>query len=349
MCVANQCVFCVQDSDCAISKHPRDLFDKLLGRNPNNMLCDKRGGGVCVDCNTNRECPTNNFCVREQPDYTKCVYRVPTCFPADATVRTLHGSKRMDEVRVGDQVLVGGGLFSTVYMFVKRDPSKALSDFVRVDLANGGAVELTDSHLLRLGSGAYLAAGRALPGMVVQVATEESSSPELHTVTRTSIVRRAGLFAPMTLHGDIVVGGIVASSYSQVAASVLPAWIAAKDDSIAAWFAHALLSPVRALHSLHSEVVICLVSSVRLDDSKMFRPLRLTGGGGLLAWLEAGTQCAATVEDPLGPRMLAVHAIAWPAFFAWCATALAINGGYAVAEAAGVVGSGVCAVPSLAH
>ncbi|KAJ1623776.1 hint module-domain-containing protein [Pavlovales sp. CCMP2436] len=228
MCVANQCVFCVQDSDCAISKHPRDLFDKLLGRNPNNMLCDKRGGGVCVDCNTNRECPTNNLCVREQPDYTKCVYRVPFCFPADATVRTLRGSKRMDEVRVGDQVLVGGGVFSTVYMFVNRDPSKAISDFVRVDLANGGAVELTDSHLLRLGSGAYLAAGRVLPGMVVQVVTEESSSPELHTVTRTSIVRRAGLFAPMTLHGDIVVGGIVASSYSQVAASVLPAWVAAK-------------------------------------------------------------------------------------------------------------------------
>ncbi|KAJ1623763.1 hypothetical protein T492DRAFT_912323 [Pavlovales sp. CCMP2436] len=240
-----------------------------------------------------------------------------------ATVRTLLGSKRMDEVRVGDQ---------------------AISDFVHVDLANGGAVELTDSHLLRLGS-----AGRVLPGMVVQVATKESSSPELHTVTRTSIVRRAGLFAPMTLHGDIVVGGIVASSYSQVAASVLPAWVAAKDDSITAWLAHALLSPVRALHSLHSEVFMCLVSSVRLDDIRMFRPLRLTGGGGLLAWLEAGTHCAATVEDPLGPRMLTMHAIAWPAFFAWYAAALAINGGYAVAEAAGVVGSGVCAVPSLAH
>ncbi|KAJ1616780.1 hint module-domain-containing protein [Pavlovales sp. CCMP2436] len=337
MCVANRCVFCVQDSDCVISKHSRDLFDKLLGRNPNNMPCDKRGAGVCVDCDANRECPLNNLCVREQPDYTKCVYRFPICFPADATVRTPHGSKRMDEVRVGDQVLVDGGLFSTVYMFVNRDPSKALSDFVRVNFSNGGAVELTDSHLLRLGSGAYLAAGRMLPGMMVQVATEESSSPKLHTVTRTSIVRRAGLFAPMALHGDIVVGGIVAFCYSRVAASVLPAWVAAKDDSIAAWLAHPLLSPVRALYSIHPEVSMCVVSFVRLDDSKMFRPLRLTGGGGLLAWLDASTHCAATIEDPLGPRILA------------CATALAINGGYAVAEAAGVVGSGVCAVPSLAH
>lgn len=147
-----------------------------------------------------------------------------TCFPASATVELRDGSvKEMSALEIGDMVLVAPGLFSRVFMFTHR-VAEGDFRFIRLHIKNQSSVVLTDSHYLYV-NGELTTAGSVRRGDLLRL-----GSGETVTVSQISFEVHAGLYNPQTEHGDIVVNGVQASTYTR---------------SLAPKAAHALLAPFR--------------------------------------------------------------------------------------------------------
>lgn len=147
------------------------------------------------------------------------------CFPAAGTVEVANGTRvRMDEISVGDEVRTGPSSYSPVYMFTHREP-RLKSAFVELQ---------TESHNITLTRGHYVYANyRLIRAGAVKVGDVLHSETGNHTrVTHTSIVQARGLYNPQTIQGDIIVNGIVASTYT----------IAVQPK-----IAHGMLAPMRAV------------------------------------------------------------------------------------------------------
>jgi Hint module len=149
-----------------------------------------------------------------------------SCFPASATVTVQDGSdKYMKDLQIGDKVLVAPGTYSPVFMFTHKI-AHVRSEFVRITTIDGNRISLSKSHYLYV------------DGLLQQAGTVRVGNTVLLSCGRTTVVERVeyvvgkGLYNPQTLHGDIVVSGIIASTYT---AAVEPAT------------AHALLAPLRSL------------------------------------------------------------------------------------------------------
>lgn len=130
------------------------------------------------------------------------------CFPADATVELETGRfVHMSELEIGDRVRVDATSFSDIFMFTHQRNSIMTS---MVHLEAGDA-------FLDLSSGHYLWVGRKLiTARSVQIGDEIIlANGTMRTVTGVSLVVKQGLYNPQTIHGDIVVNGIVASTYTQ--------------------------------------------------------------------------------------------------------------------------------------
>jgi hypothetical protein len=162
------------------------------------------------------------------------------CFPANATVQLSSGAhKTMAELQVGDKVLVGRGEFSEVYMFSHRmTAAEVQSEFVSIAASGADGVaqkiELTSNHYLYV-NGQLSAAG------IVKVGDKLTLGAGAQVeVTSVSRVWGKGLYNPHTMHGDIVVNGILTSTYTTTVHPTL---------------AHAALWPVRALYSAGVDVV----------------------------------------------------------------------------------------------
>lgn len=149
----------------------------------------------------------------------------PVCFPASASVTVSDGSKKaMSQLQLGDRVAVGGGLFSEVFMFTHRI-AEGTHDFVKLDSESGASLRLTAGHFLPI-NGRYVPASAAKIGDLVQLANGLSSR-----IVSIESVKDTGLYNPQTAHGDIVVDGIRASTYT---------------TAVEPRVAHALLAPLRA-------------------------------------------------------------------------------------------------------
>jgi len=147
------------------------------------------------------------------------------CFPADATVVLESGEViKMEYLEVGHKVQVGVNQFSPVVMFTHALPQVKHS-FVHLTTTSGKTVRATEGHYI-YADGKLTRMGDVIIGNVL-----ETSAGENEKVA--AITRRAGrgLFNPQTAHGDIVVDGIRASTYTQ---------------TIPNKAAHAMLAPVRA-------------------------------------------------------------------------------------------------------
>lgn len=148
----------------------------------------------------------------------------PECFPAPAVVHTRRGQVEMRALRVGDEVAVGGGAFSRVFMFTHR---VAEGRFRFVELRTRSArIALSAGHYI-YAAGSLKAAGDVRVGDSLRLAdgTEER-------VRSARWVKEKGLYNPQTEQGDIVVNGVVASTYT---------------EAVPPKAAHALLTPARAL------------------------------------------------------------------------------------------------------
>lgn len=151
----------------------------------------------------------------------------PRCFPGTATVDLQGGFiKLMADVKIGDRVKVADGVFSHVFMFSHR-MTDTTNDFVVVKTVAGTELPLTDGHFLYV-NGALAAAKTIRAGDVV-----ESASGAPLTVASVASRSMQGLYNPQTVHGDIVVNGIRASTFTT---AVQPS------------AAHALLAPMRAIY-----------------------------------------------------------------------------------------------------
>lgn len=149
------------------------------------------------------------------------------CFPADAHVEIQNGvKKRMHQVAIGDRLHVGNGHYSPVFMFTHK-LSHIEATFVKLETETGHIVRLTPGHYLYV-NGLLASAETVKPGDVLILGHGH------HTmVTNVSQLTSRGLYNPQTVHGNIVVDGVLASTYTR---AVRPTT------------AHALLAPLRALY-----------------------------------------------------------------------------------------------------
>lgn len=118
--------------------------------------------------------------------------------------------KTMDELRIGDRVKVGyPAQFSDVYFFSHKHKEQK-AQFVRLQ-TSGGALSLTLSpqHLV-YANGARMRAGSVRVGDKLSV----GENGEIEVVKSVRKVEGVGLHNPHTLHGDIVVDGVLASTYT---------------------------------------------------------------------------------------------------------------------------------------
>lgn len=150
------------------------------------------------------------------------------CFPADATVELEHGAtKHMHQVRIGDRVKVADGVFSDVFMFTHKE-AHGTYEFVTLETRSGHSVSATSGHYVYIND-ALAAAGTAKVGDRLTLDTGDTT-----LVVRVMTEMKQGLYNPQTLHGDIAVNSIRATTFTR---------------SVDMGSAQALLMPLRMMYS----------------------------------------------------------------------------------------------------
>lgn len=190
------------------------------GSDKDSKDCAKKGSNVNDDINEGQ--PGGGSKEEEEDD--------GACFPADSTVTTHEGKLvRMEDLSHSHRIAVGGGRHSEVFFFGHRSPSH-LTSFVHIQTTS-------NAKELRLSPGHYLYAnGKLVTARSIVVGDKlETGDSQAVSVTsiRTQLAR--GLYAPATLHGNLVVDGIVVSSYT---------------DALHPRVAHTMLGPLRVLHQM---------------------------------------------------------------------------------------------------
>jgi len=168
-------------------------------------------------------------------------FSIALCFPADTTVMTPQGAKRMGNVNVGDTVRVvsqdGKLAWSQVCGWAHREPT-----------TTAGYLRLTTSHRQLVVSADHLVATISasgtnisfVPAKDVKVGDrllECDNTPQgtsgvwANGVVTVDIITAQGVFAPLTLAGTVVVDGVAASCYAATQSHTV---------------AHAAMKPVRA-------------------------------------------------------------------------------------------------------
>lgn len=146
------------------------------------------------------------------------------CFPSTARVHMAGGHTiAMADLESGHDVMHNeDGAHSAVFLFTHRNAQRS-SRFLRLTTSCGHAVTMTRNHYVYAGD-KLMAAG------AVRVGDELRTISGRCAVTDIEDVEGTGLYAPHSMHGDLVVDGIVVSGYSR---------------AVAPRVAHALLVPVR--------------------------------------------------------------------------------------------------------
>jgi len=209
---------------------------------------------------------------------------VASCFPGDATVQTENGNRiSMNRLRVGDRILTvdvatGRSYFDDVIAFLHRSET-AKSSFVRLHLQDGSALTLSRRHLvyvlveqhvqqssteMELGSPRFAESVKA-GDFVVRVGSPEPSQNAsdviVERVVHISAVHSAnGVYAPLTTSGNLVVDGVLASSYAEI-----------NSHRVAHW----AMAPVRAFHAASKYLAFASWSldyhSIVYDDLGLLR------------------------------------------------------------------------------
>jgi len=146
------------------------------------------------------------------------------CFPGDAQVELQNGTEvTMSALKIGDSVRVGPSEFSEIYLFGHRDAG-VKANFFKISTSTGKAIRLTGGHYLYVN-------GQLQTARAVKLGDMVSSG----RVTAIDQVWADGLYNPHTMTGDIVVDGVLTSTYT---------------ESVAPSVAHGLLWPVRMLYNV---------------------------------------------------------------------------------------------------
>jgi len=170
------------------------------------------------------------------------------CFPGSALVQLENGNlMRMDKLQIGDRIQIGDNRTSEVFLFSHND-AMAETDFVEIVVSRFSAndeieikqnLRLTPGHLVYVYHDAEKKIS-AVPardirmGQFLAISIDQSHT-QLPRVLKISTVRDKGLYNPHTLDGNLLVNGILVSSYT---------------DAIPLPLAHALLAPARAMYEM---------------------------------------------------------------------------------------------------
>lgn len=150
------------------------------------------------------------------------------CFPASALVSLPDGSeKRIDEIRIGDEVQTGDGSVTKVYAFSHRDFSTVSNNFIRLSTDIGNcSLTLTEGHYVYVND-KLLPAEQVTIGHAVMCRGQQKV-----TVTKVEkAIHAMGLFNIHTMSGDVVVDGVKVSTFT---------------TAVEVMAASAMLTPVRA-------------------------------------------------------------------------------------------------------
>lgn len=129
------------------------------------------------------------------------------CFSGENKIDVLgKGIVKMESLNIGDYVRVANGEFSQVYSFGHFDKT-APTDYLQFfsDDGDNSPLEITADHMVYVSSGDVVRASEVKVGD--QLLGHDNKVAEIRTV------KRYGVYAPVTFTGDIVVSGVVASSY----------------------------------------------------------------------------------------------------------------------------------------
>eukprot|EP00177_Eucheuma_denticulatum_P008134 GFKZ01014816.1.p1 GENE.GFKZ01014816.1~~GFKZ01014816.1.p1 ORF type:complete len:1116 (+),score=156.73 GFKZ01014816.1:281-3628(+) len=151
----------------------------------------------------------------------------PVCFPSMARLQLASGTLvEIRDVEAGQDVHVGGGTVSPIFLFTHKQ-ADVVRPFVRITTQTDHQVTLSGGHYI-------YANGRITVAKAVRVGDILETTDGKSVVVRTEMVRLPGLYAPHTIHGDLMVDGVRVSGYSKALHPRL---------------AHALLAPIRLLVS----------------------------------------------------------------------------------------------------
>lgn len=204
------------------------ISKSITGTNTSWIFNDAKDYFIYSDrCIYSRKTKGRGYGDEDKDPATKADDHGSACFPGEAMVQVKNGSRvRMDSLSVGDSVQVSAGEYSPIFMFTHK-LADVISAFVEIETAHGRSIALSPGHYL-YANGAPKTAAAVRVGDVVTLASGEDSY-----VTRVRRRSGVGLHNPQTVHGDIVVDGVMSTCYTS---AVEPA------------LAHAVLAPFRFLH-----------------------------------------------------------------------------------------------------
>jgi len=168
----------------------------------------------------------------------------PSCFSGRTVVEVLgQGPTRMDHLNVGDKLLTSQGHYSPVYTFShKQVPAKGTYlQILTDDMHQNNPIEITANHFLyvfneglkttelklaqHVNVGDFLVTATGLPSRIRSIRT---------------LTGKHGLYAPITVSGDLLVNGVLASSYTSV--DSLDGFIS---NQMLHWLSHGTMAPYR--------------------------------------------------------------------------------------------------------
>ena len=167
------------------------------------------------------------------------------CFAAGTYVTMADGSLQpIEDLKINDKVQTissdtGEIITDTVFMFLDVAPSST-HEFIELSYESG-TLTLTDYHLLYTSNNKFDTFMTTVPAYAKDVSSGSYIYVNVNgTLTMRQIiqVRRVtakGLYAPLTLSGNILVNGVASSCYASISKH---------------WLAHFALSPLRLLHHL---------------------------------------------------------------------------------------------------
>uniref|UniRef100_A0AC35U4X5 HintN domain-containing protein n=1 Tax=Rhabditophanes sp. KR3021 TaxID=114890 RepID=A0AC35U4X5_9BILA len=171
------------------------------------------------------------------------------CFSADMTVTTPTGTKRMDEINIGDSVMsIEENVisFNRVIGFLHRK-TNTTAEFRHIHTNSKQALKLTEFHLIyksKCQAGSKIALAYAkdvevgdcvytlLPGNAENKFIKEK-------ITAIETVTEVGIFSPLTTSGDIIVNNVLVSCHSNFAAQALQQTFFKSYQSVANFFSNA--------------------------------------------------------------------------------------------------------------
>mmetsp|Transcript_1980 Transcript_1980/g.5470 ORF Transcript_1980/g.5470 Transcript_1980/m.5470 type:complete len:587 (-) Transcript_1980:59-1819(-) len=174
------------------------------------------------------------------------------CFSPLSTVELEGGNiKSMQDLEIGDKVLVGPNKYQSIYSFghkLLEEDAVDKSEFRKITVVEQGramsassVLELTPDHLI-------YCHGEDTPipaSLLEETDLLVGKNGEVLHVHKIDRVYRHGLYAPLTADGKIVVGGVLASTYSSNNKNS-PNLVLAGFDTGISWssLGHAFIKPV---------------------------------------------------------------------------------------------------------